>query len=63
MDNRLLLSFIGSHGPVNSSTIVKWLKVCLQNAGVDASKFQAHSVRAATILQKLSNLVGQWKTY
>ena len=45
--NPLLRSFIGSHGPVSSSTIVRWLKVCLKNAGVDTSKFQAHSVRAA----------------
>ena len=39
--------FFGSHGPVSSSTVARWLKVCLKNAGVDTSKFQAHSVRAA----------------
>ena len=35
---------------MSSSTIARtarWLKVCLKNAGVDTSKFQAHSVRAA----------------
>ena len=42
--NPLLCSFIGSHGPVSSSTIARWIKVCLKNAGVDTSKFQAHSV-------------------
>ena len=46
--NYLLRSFIGSHGPVSSSTVARWLKVCLKNAGVDnTSRFQAHSVRAA----------------
>ena len=44
---QILRSFIGSHGPVSSSTIARWLKGCLKNAGVDTSKFQAHSVRAA----------------
>ena len=46
-ENFLFRSFIGKHGPVTSSTIARWLKTCLQKAGVDASKFQAHSTRAA----------------
>ena len=33
--------------PVTSSTIARWKKSCLQKAGVDASKFKAHSTRAA----------------
>ena len=45
--NYLLRSFIGSHGPVSSRIVARWLKVCLKNPGVDTSKFQAHSVRAA----------------
>jgi len=32
---------------VSSSNIARWLKVFLENAGVDTSKFQARSVRAA----------------
>ena len=40
-------SFIGKHGPVTSSTIARWLKSCLHKAGVDTSKFKAHSTRAA----------------
>ena len=52
--NYLLRSFIGSHGPVSSSTVGRWLKVCLKNAGV---RFQAHSVRAeATSKASLSGL-------
>ena len=33
-------SFIGKHGPVTSSTIARWIKSCLQKAGVDTSKFR-----------------------
>lgn len=40
-------SFIGKYGPVISSTIARWLKSCLHKAGVDTSKFKAHSTRAA----------------
>ena len=45
--NHLFRSFIGKHGPVTSCTIARWLKSCLHKAGVDTSKFQAHSTRAA----------------
>ena len=46
-ENRLFRSFIGQHKAVSSSTIARWLRSCLQKAGVDTSAFQAHSVRAA----------------
>ena len=46
-DNRLFRSFIGKHESVTSSTIARWIKSCLQKAGVDTSKFKAHSTRAA----------------
>ena len=42
-ENRLFRSFIGQHKAVSSSTIARWLKSCLQKAGVDTSAFQAHS--------------------
>ena len=45
-ENFLFRFFIGKHGPVTSSTVARWLTTCLQKA-VDASKFQAHSTRAA----------------
>jgi len=46
-ENRLFRSFIGKHGPVTSSTIARWIKTCMQKAGVDTTKFKAHSTRAA----------------
>ena len=46
-ENGVFHSFIGKHGPVTSSTIARWLKTCLQKAGIDTFKFKAHSTRAA----------------
>ena len=46
-ENHLFRSFIGQRKAVSSSTIARWLRSCLQKAGVDTSAFQAHSVRAA----------------
>ena len=45
--SRLFLSLVGKHSPVTSSTIARWLKTYLANAGVDTASFQAHSVRGA----------------
>lgn len=43
----LFLSWIGKHDSVTSSTIARWLKNCLQEAGVDTEVFKAHLVRGA----------------
>ena len=47
-DNCLFCSFIGKHKPVCSSTIARWIKTYLQEAGIDVTIFQAHSTRAAS---------------
>jgi len=44
----LFLSWIGKHDPVTSSTIARWLKTCLTEAGIDTGIFKAHSVRGAS---------------
>jgi len=44
----LLLSWIGKHDPISSSTIARWLKTCLTEAGIDTGIFKAHSVRGAS---------------
>ena len=51
-ENYLLRSFIGKHGSVKSSTVARWIKFCLQKAGIDTSKFQAHSKSGQRQLQK-----------
>ena len=44
----LFLSWIGKHDPVTSSTIARWLKTCLTEAGNGTSIFKVHSVRGAS---------------
>ena len=41
---QILLRFIKSHNPVSTDTISRWVKQQLFSAGVDISKFKAHSV-------------------
>jgi len=41
----LFLSWIGKHDPVTSSTIARWLKTFLQEAGINTNIFKAHSIR------------------
>ena len=44
----LFLSWIGKHNPVTSSTIARWLKLTMGEAGIDVGIFKSHSVRGAT---------------
>ena len=44
----LLLSVNRPHKPVASSTIGRWIKSIMKEAGVDTEKFQTHSTRAAS---------------
>ena len=46
--SKLFLSWIGKHDPVSSSTIARWLKTCMLEAGIDINIFKPHSVRGAT---------------
>lgn len=46
-DTQLFLAMIRPHKPVSSSTIARWVKTMLTNAGVDTTIFKAHSVRSA----------------
>jgi len=39
--------WIRKHEPVTSRTIARWLRTCLQETGIDANTFKAHSVRGA----------------
>ena len=43
----LFLSWIGKHDPVTSSTIARWLRTCLQEAGINTEVFKPHSIRGA----------------
>ena len=45
---QLLLSYVKPFKPVNKETISRWVKLVLQHAGVDVTKYAAHSSRAAS---------------
>ena len=45
--SKLFLSFIRPYNPVSPRTIAGWIMSVLQSAGIDTSKFKAHSVRGA----------------
>ena len=45
---QLLVSYC-SFNPVSSSTIARWLKTVLFNAGIDINQFKAHSYRSAAV--------------
>ena len=46
--NPLFLSYIKPHGPVTSTTLARWVKSTLAQAGIDTTKFKAHSSRSAS---------------
>ena len=46
--NPLFLSYIKPHGPVTSTTLARWVKFTLAQAGIDTTKFKVHSSRSAS---------------
>lgn len=48
-ETKLFVSFIKPHKAVTSSSIARWLKSTLEDAGVDTSIFGAHSTRGASV--------------
>ena len=47
-ENRLFISFIKPHKAVTSSSIARWLRTILEEAGIDSSIFGAHSTHGAS---------------
>ena len=47
-ESRLFISFIKPHKAVTSSSIARWLRLTLENSGINASIFGAHSTRGAS---------------
>lgn len=52
--SKLFLSFIRPYNPVSPRTIARWIMSVLQSAGIDTSKFKAHSVRGLPHLMRMS---------
>ena len=58
--SKLLISYIKPHQPVGSSTIGKWVKDILKDAGIDVATFSGNSARpAATSYGKASGMTLQ----
>ena len=45
--NKLCISYVKPYGAVTRSTISRWLKSLMSSAGIDISKYSAHSIRSA----------------
>ena len=46
---QLFIAYIKPHNPVTSSTIARWLKTMLEDAGIDTAILKAHSTRGASV--------------
>ena len=46
--SQLLLSYIKTFRPVAGDTVSRWVNQVLQSAGIDITKYSAHSYRAAS---------------
>ena len=46
--SQLLLSYVKAFRPVARDTVSRWVKQVLQYAGIDVTKYSAHSCRAAS---------------
>ena len=46
-NSQLLLSYIKPFKPVTKATVARWVKIILQQAGIDVSTYTTHSSRAA----------------
>ena len=46
--SQLLLSYVKPLRPVARDTVSRWVKQVLQSAGIDITKYSAHSCRAAS---------------
>ena len=45
--SHLFLSYVSPHQVVKSCSIARWLKLVMEESGIDMNKFKAHSTRAA----------------
>ena len=45
---RLLLSYVKPYNAVSKDTLARWVKTVLSRAGIDITKFSAHSTRSAS---------------
>lgn len=47
-ESQLFISYVPPHKPVTRNTLSRWIKLVLEEAGVDVVQYAAHSTRAAS---------------
>ena len=47
-EGTLFISLTKHHVSIGKSTLARWIKLCLQKAGIDIAKYTAHSTRGAS---------------
>lgn len=52
----LFISFLKPHRQVSRSTLSRWIKTVMEEAGIDTSLFKSHSTRAASASSARNNL-------
>ena len=53
---KLFISWKAQHSGVSRDTLRRWTKVCLKTAGIDMSRFTAHSTRSASTRKAIHKL-------
>ena len=48
METQLFISYQKPYGPISKSTVARWIRDVLHRAGVDTSRFGAHSTHSAS---------------
>ena len=47
--SRLLISYVKPYKPVSRDTVTRWVRSTMSLAGIDVTKYSAHSTRAASV--------------
>ena len=54
--SKLLISYIKPYNAVTSSTIGRWIKLLLQQVGINTQTFSAHSTRSASVSKAVGSV-------
>ena len=47
-EDKLFIGLSKQHVSIGKSTLARWIKLCLQKAGIDVARYTAHSTRGAS---------------
>ena len=53
--NQLFLGIFCPHAPIKACSIARWVKTTLANAGIDVTRYSAHSIRGASTSKALES--------